>query len=401
MRFRAALFRSTLAWLAAGVGLAYAKAEATVDPFLQAAQWAEGASAVDATNDGPSLPDSAAVGCGDEIGMAGVVAAGSQQQGRWTALTELPLLTPDFSWVSLETVGDEPLVGPRLSLGWESSSGIGIRGRGWGFDNSVDVQGPLASSGYLYAFATPTSHEVTLKGGRLDLDLYRRIESRKGFFAFGASLTAAELKLRERYVATQSHSYYVPEFYDMDFGLGMEVPGFVDHDEVTDDLSHGLSPGPVVRYDFDDYYDLPIIGIAAPYGPELRNLESVATTYHDGVSTTTYQGGGVLRNRGYGLGLLSEGEHRFYETSADSWALFARGRLAWLLGQWEEPAGSAEHDGDGTMTIAEGALGIAYRRSLRQADLIVQCSIEAQSWDVAIADQINLLGVTTGVGVGW
>jgi hypothetical protein len=99
--------------------------------------------------------------------------------------------------------------------------------------------------------------------------------------------------------------------------------------------------------------------------------------------------------------LLTEGEYRLSETTVSNWALFGRGRIAWLLGPWEEPASGAGRNGDGTMTIAEGALGIAYRRRLRRADLFVQCALEAQSWNIVIADSINLMGVTSGIGATW
>lgn len=381
VRTRRPILALPLAICFAWCGAARAAEPERVDPFLQAAQWAEESETQGVEAEAIDLGDNRElVACGDEVGMAGQIERDQRRRGRWTVLTELTTLVPDFSWGSLQTVGEQPLTGPRLSLGWESSSGLGIRGRGWGFDSGVDVEGPLASSSYPYAFATPTttSHEVTLKGGRLDLDLYKRIEVRKGYFAFGVSATAAELKLRERYLATQSQGYYVPEFHDM------EVPGGFSADSVTDDLSQNLAPGPTyfIRY---DSLNRPIIGIAT----------------EDGVIATTYQGGGVLRNRGYGFGLLSEGEYRFHETERNSWALIGRGRLSWLLGPWEEFSGGAGRDGDGSMTLAEGALGIAYRRSFSQADLIVQCSLEAQSWDAAIADRISLLGVTSGVGVCW
>lgn len=365
MRIFAALANLTYVWLLAGIGIAHA-ATAAVDPFLQAAQWAE---------ENPA--DETSIDCGDEVSAAGALAAGLQQRNRWTALAETPLLIPSFTWNSLEPVGDEPLVGPRLSLTWENDDGVGVRGRAWGFDSGIDVSGSLVSSSLFASFPMPTtiSHEAAMKAGKIDLDLYKRFDGPRGYITLGGSLTAAELTLRERYVASQS------EYFDPNSNA---IVSIVD-DEI---FIVGIA------VDYNDIVHLSGMSL-------LRDVESVTTEYHDGFLTTTYQGGSALRTRGYGPGVLTEGEYRLAETPTSRWALFGRARLATLFGPWEEQANGDDRTGNGLMTIFEGATGVAYRRQLGRAQLIAQCAFEAQCWDVAVVDRIFLTGVTTGIGLGW
>jgi len=340
------LLKLSLAWLVACSGMAYSREPATNDPFLKAAQWAEevpaGEEFTDDSNSDLTLECTDAVDCGDEIDMAGLIEPDLRRQGRWSVLAELTALRPTYSASSFSTDDESATVGPRLSLGWESADGFGIRGRGWGFTNDADEDqaASLPSSSNYYSYTSISSKEVTFSGGRFDLDFYQRLELQKGFLSFGLSLTAAELKLDERYTVTQSGYYY--------------------------------------QYTGYPYYSYNSI----PY-------------------TNSYEGGGLLRNRGFGLGLLVEGSRPFHETEIDVWSLFGRGRLAYLVGEWEEEEGASVWEGDGNMTIAEAALGIEYRRKFTRADVFAQCSFEVQSWDVAVADRINFAGVTTGVGVTW
>ncbi len=344
MRTHSFFFGLTLAWLLASGADAQSDLPAAVDPVLQA-QWAEEVPAGEMVPDDyysdSTLECADAVDCGDEIGMAGLIEPDVRLQGRWSVLAELTVLRPTYSASSFSTDNEDATIGPRLSIGWESADGFGIRGRGWGFTNGADddhTPSPPSSSNY-YSYSV-SSEEITFSGGRFDLDFYQRLELQRGFLSFGASLTAAELKLDERYTVTQSGYYY--------------------------------------QYSNYPYYNYSSI----PY-------------------SNSYEGGGLLRNRGFGLGLLVEGAHRFRETEFDAWSIFGRGRLAYLVGQWEEEEGSSVWKGDGNMTISEAALGLEYRRKFTRADVFAQCAFEVQSWDVSGADRVNFTGVTTGVGVTW
>jgi hypothetical protein len=340
MRLPSHLLNSVLAWIIVGCAVAQSAESAKRDPFLQAAQWEE----VDPAEEGLEEPSYQAsddlVACGDGVDLAASIEPNARQRGRWTALVELTTLFPSFSTSAIATANEHPILGPRLSLGWESNQGFGIRGRAWGFDSPVDMEDSYGTSyqGYYYNYAqSVTDHQINFSGGKFDLDFYKRIEHQSGHISFGASITAAELKLTETFTVTET-AYY--------------------------------------NYLFYDYYQ------PAPF----------VSSFHEE---------DVVRNRGAGLGLLAEGSHRFYETPIHAWSVFGRGRIAYLIGEWQVPYGSGLDKGDSNMALGEAALGLEYRRKFSRADLFGQCSFEVQSWDVSQVGRINFAGVTTGVGLAW
>jgi len=323
-----------------GAAIARAKEPATVDPFLQAAQLAEEIPAEEEAREPDFEAPDKLVACGDEVGMAELIEPDSRRQGRWSVLTELPVLLPSYSTDSIATANEHPILGPRLSLGWESAEGFGIRGRAWWFETTVNAEGqPLSSNIYDYSYYYASqigAHEIDFSGGKFDLDFYKRITHRTGDFAFGASVTAAGLTLGDRYLMNSYSNSYTPGVYNRPLYL------------------------------------------------------------------TTYESGSKVRNRGGGLGLLAEGSHRFYETSLHALSVLARGRVAYLIGEWEDSANSSLREGgDGNMTIGEAALGLEYRRNLGRADLFAQCLFEVQSWDVSQVGRVNFAGVTPGIGLNW
>lgn len=126
--------------------------------------------------------------CGDEVGPEGfdVPHAG----GQWSALTELTTLFPSYSTTTLATANEHPILGPRVSVGWESDRGFGIRGHGWGFDGDSKIeqsptpstQGLLPYYDYYYGYyysnspAQVVSHQINFSGSRFDLDFYKRVK---------------------------------------------------------------------------------------------------------------------------------------------------------------------------------------------------------------------------------
>jgi hypothetical protein len=342
---RRTIFALPLAICFAWCGVARAAEPERVDPFLQAAQWAEEAAAESGEAEAIDLGDNGElVACGDEVGMAGLIEPDRRQRHRWTVLAELPVLLPSYSTSTISTANEHPILGPRTSLGWESDQGFGIRGRFWGFDSAVDMDNsyaPPRQSFYYYNSLNISNHQINFSGGKFDLDFFKRVELRRGHFLFGASITSAQLKLEETLTVTES-TYYNSYFY-----YGNSI--------VEDTVSF------VYQYDADS----------------------------------------MIRNRATGLGLLAEGSHRFYETPFHSWSIFGRGRIAYLIGQWEQPDSSALTEGDGNMAIGEGALGLEYRRKFENVDLLVQCSFEVQSWDVSQVGRVNFAGVTPAVGLSW
>lgn len=350
MRNRGLLLALTFAWLLAGNIIAHAGESITVDPFLQAAQKTEEIPVTESAGELNLEDCGSPVACGDEVGMAGLIEPDSRRHGRWSALTELTALFPSYSTSTLATASDEPILGPRILLGWESAAGFGIRGRGWGFESPVEVDQTFAPFGYYSPSQIEYTHDIEFSGSRFDLDFYKRLQYRRGELAFGASLTAAHLKLEA------GDQNIPPTMYDFDDGISFG--------------GRPLAPG---------QYNRPLYL----------------------VSPAEYQSGSVIRNRGGGLGLLMEGSHRFYETPIHAWAIFGRGRVAYLIGDWDAPYSNGLQQGDANMAIGEAALGLEYRRKFSLADALVQCSFELQSWDVSVVDRINFAGVTTGVGLAW
>lgn len=286
-----------------------------------------------------------AVDCGDEIGLAALIESDARRRARWTIMTELPVLLPSYSTATISTANEHPILGPRTSLGWESDRGFGIRGRFWGFDTAIDMEDGYAPSQQSFYYYNTTldisNHQINFSGGKFDLDFYKRVELRRGHFLFGASITAAQLKLKETLTVTQStyYSYYY-------------------------------------NYGYSTFYDT-------------------------GAYVSSHDEEAIIRNRGAGLGLLAEGSHRFYETPIHSWSVFGRGRIAYLIGKWEQPYSSVLREGDGNMAIGEGALGLEYRRKFNRVDLLVQCAFEVQSWNISRVGLVNFAGVTPGVGLSW
>lgn len=339
MRTRVLILAAIFACLHGSAGVARAAAPERVDPFLQAAQWAEGAKAEGVEAEEIDLGgNDELVACGDEVGMAGLIEPDRRQRRRWTVLTELPVLLPSYSTSTLATANDHPIIGPRLVAGWEGDAGFGVRGRAWWFDSAVEVDGePLSASNYdflfLYPYASISWHQINFSGGKVDVDFYKRLQHATGDFAFGLTITAAEMTLRDRY---NSNPFYY------------------------------------------NHLNQPLL--LAPYAAN---------------------GSSLIRNRGAGLGLLAEGSHRLLGSSQNALSVFGRGRLAYLIGEWENSGNVLLPEGDGNMSIGEAALGLEYRRQFRRADLLVQCAFEVQSWDVSQAGRINFAGVTPSVGLNW
>ncbi len=343
--------------------------EEALEPVAEAAelesQWAEELAPGDPFEDElATASDGAEEGllCGDAVDCGDWIDPAPSLRRRWTVLTELTVLVPSYSDSTYEAK-HRAFVGPRLTLGWESANGFGIRGRGWGFDGATEAERSSLPSAV-------TTHELLFSGNRLDLDFYKRIKHNTGDFAFGAGLTAARLTLRERFAVVQTSRLY----------------GYYYYYE------------PFYYYDYYSIYSFSNYGAASP---GLARLQSSVTSYENGVTTRTYQGNGLVRNTGGGLGLMMEGTHRFYETPLHVWSLFGRGRLAYLVGEWEAPNTLDREDGDANMAIGEAALGVEYKRRFRRADVSLLCAFEMQSWDVSILDRVTLAGVTAGLGVNW
>ena len=349
MRIRALSLTLTLVWLLPASLVAQASDSITVDPFLQAAQLAEEVPTSEEFAD-ESTFDSALdctdpVECGDEVGMAGLIEPDRRQWSRWSVLVDFPILLPNLDTRVVTTPKENPVFGPRLSLAWENADGLGIRGRGWGFDNAVDVEGQPLMSQNFYSYYYPasiTENKLIFRGGKIDLDFYKHIEFRGGYLRVRASLTAAQLTVRNEYA-------YQYTTYSYNYGY--------------------------------DYWGYPY-----PYYTQ---------------SLVTVEDADKIRTLGGGLGLLLEGSHRLNKSPIHQWSVFGSGRLAYLVGEQQFETGVNQTDRDASFTVGEAAIGLEYRRKFQRADLFVRCAFEVQAWDVPYIERVSLAGVTPSVGVSW
>ena len=345
---------AAICWLAICCALpATAKESKTVDPFLQAAQWAEEVPAdgefAEASGDDSMLECTDPVDCGDEIGLAGLIEPNRLQCRRWAVLVDFPILLPYLDSRVVTTPKENPVFGPRLSLAWQNANGLGVQARGWGFDNAVDVEGsPLFQQGYPYYYypTNLTENKLIFRGGKFDLDFYKHIEFDAGYLRVGASLTAAQLTVRNEYAYQYTTYSYIYNY--------------------------------IAVGDYWGYY---------------------SPTYTQNV--VTVEDADKIRTRGGGLGLLLEGSHRINNSPTHQWSVFGSGRLAYLVGEQQSDASYWRTDRDACFTVGEAAVGLEYRRKFARADLFVRCAFEIQTWDVPQLDLISLAGVTPSVGVSW
>jgi hypothetical protein len=333
----------TIAWPLYAVS-ALANEPTTVDPFLQAAQWAEEVPAEESADGFDFEANDELVACGDEVGMAGLIEPDRRQWRRWSVLVDFPILLPHLDARVVTTPKENAVFGPRLEVAWENDGGLGIRTRGWGFDNSVDVEGqPLVSQryGWYYYPANLTENKLIFRGGKIDLDFYKDIAFRGGYLRFGASVTAAQLTVRNEFA-------YQYTAYNYSYG-------------------------------YNDYYYYPVY---TPYVVTVADADKIRTF-------------------GGGLGLLLEASHRLNRSSIHQWSVFGNGRVAYLVGEQQFDAPVSQTDRDAGFTVGEAAVGLEYRRKFPRADLFVRCAFEIQTWDVPYIERVSLAGVTPSVGVSW
>ena len=105
----------------------------------------------------------------------------------------------------------------------------------------------------------------------------------------------------------------------------------------------------------------------------------------------------ALFDRGAGVQFFAEGRHRLARSSVADTTIFARGRWASLTGKWEAPGGAFD-EGDSNMEILEAAFGVEWRRRFKTADLILQYSMESQTWDATFTENVNFIGTVFSIG---
>jgi hypothetical protein len=120
--------------------------------------------------------------------------------GSWFGGVELVRLKPSYShgtstppyslnnllWAYGDqgTFSDDPDDALRALVGWESASGLGVRGRFWEYEN-----GGVIDPDYQF------SPDWRIDATRFDLDVYRRFQFHRGSIAAGANLATVDLNI--------------------------------------------------------------------------------------------------------------------------------------------------------------------------------------------------------------
>jgi hypothetical protein len=102
--------------------------------------------------------------------------------GGWFGSVELTILRPYFDDILI--ADRHTSVGPRLTLGWESDRGLGLRGRFWGLENDSTLLGPLG-----------VTANYAMDAFRFDMDFYREFDFRGSSVTVGASISSAVLEV--------------------------------------------------------------------------------------------------------------------------------------------------------------------------------------------------------------
>jgi hypothetical protein len=102
--------------------------------------------------------------------------------GGWFGSVELTILRPHYD--DLPIADRNTSVGPRLTLGWESDRGFGLRGRFWGLENDSTLLGPMGLTA-----------NYAMDAFRFDMDFYREFDFRGSSLTAGASISAAVLEV--------------------------------------------------------------------------------------------------------------------------------------------------------------------------------------------------------------
>jgi hypothetical protein len=145
------------------------------------------------------------------------------------------------------------------------------------------------------------------------------------------------------------------------------------------------------RFDFDVYHRWQFRSGSLAVGASVSAAE-LSTDFRDFARRA--------EETGAGAGFFLEGRHVVYQSDVAAWSVVGRGRLAELMGEWQDEGNIAPNlqEADSTLEIAEAALGLEYRRKMRSSDLVVQCMLEAQRWDTVYVGDLGLLGSTASIG---
>lgn len=281
-----------------------------------------------------------------DLTAAGVVS--TLPRKAWQADVELVAFRPEFGGIDFTEDGEDVYyVTPRITLGWESKSGYGIRGRLWGYEAKAEQPTfePLFAGGFAtmrgfdFRGASPVDTTGTrdhfLRTGSLDVDFYKRFDREQTSLIVGAGLKSAALQTE------------VPNLFEntaLGAGLGL-----------FSDARHVL------------------------YRTEQSEL-SVVGSGRVGFLT------GEWRNKS-SSGILTQ--PGFPEDEPSSPSSNASGTRTTV----------EEKDAD--MVISEASLGLEWQRNLGWSVLTLRAQYETQLWNTDVSDDLTFNGGAVKAGLAW
>ena len=269
----------------------------------------------------------------------------------WNFDAEMVVFHPNYGSVDFTDNGDDQYFAtPRLTIGWESQSGFGIRGRLWGYEAEGEVPaignffaGGFASMrGFDFRGASPAgigTESKFLRTGSLDVDFYKRFELDRSDIVVGSGLKSA--------------------------GFQLEYPGWADNTV----LGSGVSLFTDLRHVL-----------------HRSNKGELAFVSSGRVGFLT----GEWRNNSFQPNL-----------STNTTLIPSNEEVGGLLVAVPAVATTTivEHDAD--MVISEASLGLEWRRDLGWSVLTLRAQYEAQLWNTDITDDLTFTGGAVKAGLSW
>lgn len=124
------------------------------------------------------------VHCGDACTGACAHFGAYPPHSFWFSTAELTILHPSYENGFFALDDDDDAVAPRLSLGWESPRGLGLRSRFWWLNEHAEIVSDLP---------LPPDEHVKLQSYRFDFDAYRRFTFDGSSIALGGGLSVARM----------------------------------------------------------------------------------------------------------------------------------------------------------------------------------------------------------------
>lgn len=256
--------------------------------------------------------------------------------------SEIDFAALSVSDKAFQTDGDF-VVTPRFQLGWESESGVGVRGRYWEFENDGEYNqiDREISSTLLPGIALADSEPIPVRPTFVDPNEDNLVDQ---------SVESFELDLSQRFLAGRT---------DVRIGAGLKSVSRQESAYVTD---------------------------LATYSEN-----QLITGYHlENVSV-----------QGTGLSLFSEFEHPLLVRDRFEVAFVLGGRSSYVPAEYEAYGTDSSVSLDDNLWINEGNVGLELLSRHRYITMRLRGQFETQSWNSSVTDNQAFTGTSLSFGIDW